>query len=75
MNTTTHHIITHASRTSKTTRPGPQPFEPAARPGGEEGAGGALAMLEEQARECGATLVVATHDVRAKARIEKCIEL
>jgi putative ABC transport system ATP-binding protein len=35
----------------------------------------ALAMLEEQARECGATLVVATHDVRAKARIEKCIEL
>ena len=35
----------------------------------------ALSMLEEQADECGATLVVATHDNRAKARLEKCIEL
>jgi ABC-type lipoprotein export system ATPase subunit len=35
----------------------------------------ALSMLEEQARECGATLIVATHDQRAKARFEKCIEL
>jgi ABC-type lipoprotein export system ATPase subunit len=35
----------------------------------------ALSMLEAQARECGATLVVATHDTRAKARFEKCIEL
>jgi putative ABC transport system ATP-binding protein len=35
----------------------------------------ALSMLEEQAGECGATLVVATHDNRAKARLEKCIEL
>jgi putative ABC transport system ATP-binding protein len=35
----------------------------------------ALSLLEEQAGECGATLVVATHDIRAKARLEKCIEL
>jgi ABC-type lipoprotein export system ATPase subunit len=35
----------------------------------------ALSMLEEQARECGALLVVATHDMRAKARFEKCITL
>jgi putative ABC transport system ATP-binding protein len=35
----------------------------------------ALRMLEEQARECGALLVVATHDQRAKLRFEKCIEL
>jgi len=35
----------------------------------------ALSMLEAQARECGATLVVATHDMRAKARFEKCIAL
>src|SRR5688572_16633861 len=35
----------------------------------------ALSLLEEQAGECGATLVVATHDNRAKARLEKCIEL
>jgi putative ABC transport system ATP-binding protein len=35
----------------------------------------ALSMLEEQARECGALLVVATHDQRARLRFEKCIEL
>ena len=35
----------------------------------------ALSLLAEQAGECGATLVVATHDNRAKARLEKCIEL
>jgi putative ABC transport system ATP-binding protein len=34
-----------------------------------------LSMLEEQARECGALLLVASHDQRAKARFEKCIEL
>jgi ABC-type lipoprotein export system ATPase subunit len=32
-------------------------------------------MLKEQAGECGAMLVVASHDQRAKARFEKCIEL
>jgi putative ABC transport system ATP-binding protein len=37
--------------------------------------GFALSMLEEQARECGALLVVATHDQRAKLRFDKCIEL
>jgi putative ABC transport system ATP-binding protein len=35
----------------------------------------ALSMLKEQAGECGAMLVVASHDQRAKARFEKCIEL
>ncbi len=35
----------------------------------------ALGILEEQARECGATLVVATHDQRAKQRFEKRLDL
>ena len=35
----------------------------------------ALDVLEEQARECGATLVVATHDQRVKQRFEKRLEL
>jgi putative ABC transport system ATP-binding protein len=35
----------------------------------------ALEMLEEQARECGATLVVATHDQRARMRFERRIDL
>jgi putative ABC transport system ATP-binding protein len=35
----------------------------------------ALDLLEAQARECGATLVVATHDQRAKARFANRLEL
>ena len=35
----------------------------------------ALDLLENQANECGATLIVATHDQRAKARFEKRLEL
>jgi putative ABC transport system ATP-binding protein len=35
----------------------------------------ALALLESQAAACGATLVVATHDQRVRARFEKRIEL
>ena len=35
----------------------------------------ALDVLQEQARECGATLVVATHDQRVKQRFEKRLEL
>ena len=35
----------------------------------------ALGILEEQAKECGATLVVATHDQRAKQRFEKRLHL
>ena len=35
----------------------------------------ALSVLEEQARNCGATLVVATHDQRVKQRFEKRLEL
>jgi len=35
----------------------------------------ALDLLETQAAECGATLVVATHDARAKPRFERCLEL
>ena len=35
----------------------------------------ALDMLEAQATECGATLVVATHDARAKPRFEHRLEL
>ena len=35
----------------------------------------ALELLETQARECGATLIVATHDQRAKVRFEKRLEL
>ena len=35
----------------------------------------ALELLESQARECGATLIVATHDQRAKQRFEKRLEL
>jgi putative ABC transport system ATP-binding protein len=35
----------------------------------------ALRLLQDQARECGATLVVATHDQRAKQRFEKRLEL
>ena len=35
----------------------------------------ALEMLEQQARECGATLVVATHDQRARMRFERRIDL
>jgi putative ABC transport system ATP-binding protein len=35
----------------------------------------ALDMLEAQAAECGATLVVATHDARAKPRFERRLEL
>jgi len=35
----------------------------------------ALDMLEAQATECGATLVVATHDARAKPRFERRLEL
>lgn len=34
-----------------------------------------LSLLEQQANECGATLVVATHDQRAKARFENRLEL
>jgi len=35
----------------------------------------ALQLLQDQARECGATLIVATHDLRAKQRFEKRLEL
>jgi ABC-type lipoprotein export system ATPase subunit len=35
----------------------------------------ALDLLQNQARDCGATLIVATHDQRAKARFEKRLEL
>ena len=35
----------------------------------------ALALLEDQARECGATLVVATHDRRARDRFTNRLEL
>jgi ABC-type lipoprotein export system ATPase subunit len=35
----------------------------------------ALDLLQDQARECGATLIVATHDQRAKARFEKRLDL
>lgn len=35
----------------------------------------ALDLLQAQAKECGATLIVATHDQRAKARFEKRLEL
>jgi putative ABC transport system ATP-binding protein len=35
----------------------------------------ALDLLQAQARECGATLLVATHDQRAKARFERRLEL
>jgi putative ABC transport system ATP-binding protein len=35
----------------------------------------ALDLLEAQAAECGATLVVATHDSRAKPRFERRLEL
>lgn len=35
----------------------------------------ALDLLQSQARACGATLVVATHDQRAKARFEKVLQL
>jgi putative ABC transport system ATP-binding protein len=34
-----------------------------------------LDLLQNQAKECGATLIVATHDQRAKARFEKRLEL
>jgi len=36
---------------------------------------GALDLLQSQARACGATLVVATHDQRARARFEKVLQL
>lgn len=35
----------------------------------------ALDLLQQQAGECGATLIVATHDQRAKAKFEKRLEL
>jgi putative ABC transport system ATP-binding protein len=35
----------------------------------------ALDLLQSQAKACGATLVVATHDQRAKARFEKVLQL
>jgi len=35
----------------------------------------ALQLLQDQSRECGATLIVATHDRRAKQRFEKQLEL
>jgi putative ABC transport system ATP-binding protein len=35
----------------------------------------ALQLLQDQSRECGATLVVATHDQRAKQRFENRLEL
>ena len=35
----------------------------------------ALQLLQDQSRECGATLIVATHDQRAKARFERRLEL
>jgi putative ABC transport system ATP-binding protein len=35
----------------------------------------ALQLLQDQSRECGATLIVATHDQRARRRFEKRLEL
>ena len=35
----------------------------------------ALRLLQDQSRECGATLIVATHDQRARQRFEKRLEL
>ena len=35
----------------------------------------ALQLLQDQSSECGATLIVATHDQRAKQRFEKRLEL
>jgi putative ABC transport system ATP-binding protein len=35
----------------------------------------ALQLLQDQSRECGAILIVATHDQRAKQRFEKRLEL
>ena len=35
----------------------------------------ALQLLQDQSRECGATLVVASHDQRAKERFEKRLDL
>ena len=35
----------------------------------------ALQLLQDQSRECGATLIVATHDQRARAHFEKRLEL
>ena len=35
----------------------------------------ALNILEDQARDCGATLIVATHDQRARQRFERRLEL
>jgi ABC-type lipoprotein export system ATPase subunit len=35
----------------------------------------ALQLLQDQSRECGATLIVATHDQRAKQRFENRLEL
>ena len=35
----------------------------------------ALDLLQNQAKECGATLIVATHDQRAKARFDQRLEL
>jgi len=35
----------------------------------------ALQLLQDQSRECGATLIVATHDQRAKQRFDKRLEL
>lgn len=37
--------------------------------------GAALDLLQSQAKSCGATLVVATHDQRARARFEKVLQL
>jgi len=34
-----------------------------------------LQLLQDQSRECGATLIVATHDQRARARFEKVLQL
>ncbi len=35
----------------------------------------ALQLLQDQSRECGATLIVATHDQRARARFDKRLQL
>jgi putative ABC transport system ATP-binding protein len=35
----------------------------------------ALDLLEAQARECGATLLIATHDQRARPRFQRRLEL
>lgn len=35
----------------------------------------ALDLLQKQSRDCGATLIVATHDQRARARFEKRLDL